>query len=169
MQRDGEIPKASDVNSFRRRTLIIFHKCAANLRSTKLRRGLRREYKFMRHRPYSTTKKLFFLRCKPVAKLIPDKGERKKNMPYARVSESQEGRLHAPRYPWINIYTCTHASTSHAPGVLCVRVRVSFVDVEKKKGFTFRARSTAGFHTFALTRSLGISFCFFQSDLLFVI
>lgn len=39
MQRDGEIPEASDVNSFRRRTLIIFHKYAANLRSTKLRRG----------------------------------------------------------------------------------------------------------------------------------
>jgi len=37
MQRDGEIPEVSDVNSFGWRTLIIFHKYIANLRSTKLR------------------------------------------------------------------------------------------------------------------------------------
>lgn len=51
MQRDGKIPEANDVNNFRRKTLIIFHKYAANLRNTKLRRGCGCEYKFMRHRP----------------------------------------------------------------------------------------------------------------------
>lgn len=130
--------------------------------------GLRREYKFMQHRPYSTTKKLFFLRCKPVAKLIPDKGERKKNMPYARVSESQEGRLHAPRYPRINIYTCTHASTSHAPGVLCVRVRVSFVDVEKK-GIHFSREKHGGISRVCFDAFARDIIFFFQSNLLFVI
>lgn len=88
MQRDGKIPEASDVNSFRRRTLIIFHKYAANLRSTKLRRGCGVNTNLC-GTGRSTTKKLFFLRCKPVAKLIPDKGEKKKYATRARVSESR--------------------------------------------------------------------------------
>jgi len=93
MQR--EILEASNVNSFRRRTLIIFHKYAANLRSTKLRRGYGVNTNLC-GTGRSTTKKLFFLRCKPVAKLIPDKREKKK-IYHARVYQSQEERLHAER------------------------------------------------------------------------
>lgn len=107
------------------------------------------------------SKKLFFP-CKLVVKLISDEGG-KKNICYARVSESQEGRLHASRvpYPRINIYMCTHASYA----LVYIYRHISFIDVEKRDSLS--AREARDF-TRLLWR-VRVGHHFFKRDPLFAI
>jgi len=74
-------------------------------------------------------------------------------MPRARVSRGAAARTVVPTDKYL--YVHSRVDIARIQDVACMRV--SFVDV-KKKGFTFRTRSAAGFYAFALTRSLGISF-----------
>lgn len=155
MQRDDKIPEASDVNSFRWKTLIIFHKYAANLRSTKLRRGCGVNTNLCGI-GRSTTKKLFFLRCKPLLQSWFQTRGRKK---YAtRVAESRGAAARIAVLADKYLYVHSRVDIARTRGVVC------------RRACLFRRRGKKGIH-FSREKRGGISrVCFdaFVRDIIFL-
>lgn len=111
----------------------------------------------------STTKKLFFLCCKPVAKLIPDKREKKKYATRARVRVKRGGyactAILADKY----LYVHSRVDIARTWDIACTRA--CLFRWREKKGIHFSREKRGGILRVYFDAS-GISF--FKRDPLFV-